>query len=47
VADEFADEAAARLRQAGLRVTRPRLAVTEALRSKRRMATGHETHNEG
>lgn len=39
MADEFTDETVARLRQAGLRATRARLAVTEALRAM----GGHHT----
>jgi Fur family ferric uptake transcriptional regulator len=44
VADEFAGEVAARLREAGLRATRPRLAVTWALRAMRGHHTADEVH---
>lgn len=42
MADEFADEVAARLQDAGLRATRPRLAVIRALRA----VGGHHTADE-
>jgi Fur family ferric uptake transcriptional regulator len=44
VADEFAGEVAARLREAGLRVTRPRRAVIQALRAMGGHHTADEVH---
>ena len=44
MADEFAGEFAARLREAGLRPTRPRLAVTRALRAMGGHHTADEVH---
>jgi Fe2+ or Zn2+ uptake regulation protein len=44
VAGEFVGEVAARLREAGLRVTRPRLAVTQALHAMGGHHTADEVH---
>ncbi len=44
VAGEFTGETVARLREAGLRATRPRLAVTEALRAMGGHHTADEVH---
>jgi Fur family ferric uptake transcriptional regulator len=44
VAGEFTNQVVARLQKAGLRVTRPRLAVTEALRAMGGHHTADEVH---